>query len=105
MALAGDCARDREPFSKQQERGGLDYNPGWDLNPRFTLLFDPSFNTGLCQDIFSTGSSDCDRDSLASEIQKRLMKKNHLGRNGLIMGEKRNRVSWSGENVLVRLKK
>ena len=105
MALAGDCARDREPFSKQQERGGLDYNPGWDLNPGFTLLFDPSFNPGLCEDIFSTGSSDCDRDSLASEIQKRLMKKNHLGRNGLIMGEKRKRVSWSGENVLVRLKK
>ena len=72
MALAGDCPRDREPFSKQKERGRLDYDDRRDLNPRFPLLFDPSFNTGLCQDIFSTGPSDCDRDSLASKIQKRL---------------------------------
>ena len=78
MALAGDCPRDREPFSKQEERGRLDYDDRRDLNPRFTLLFDPSFNTGLCQDIFSAGSSDCDRDSLASEIQKRLRKKSRL---------------------------
>jgi len=72
MALAGDCARDREPFSKQQERGGLDYSAGWDPNPRFALLFDPSFNPGLCEDILSTGSPDRDRDSLALKIQKRL---------------------------------
>jgi len=73
MALAGDCPRDREPFSKQEERGRLDYDDRRDLNPLFTLLFDPSFNTGLCQDIFSTGPSDCDRDFLASKIQKRLI--------------------------------
>ena len=72
MALAGDRPRDRDPFSKQQERGGMDYNPGRDLNPRFALLFDPSFITGFRQGLFFTGSSDCGRDSLASKIQKRL---------------------------------
>ena len=78
MALAGDCAGDRDPFSKQQERGGLDYNPGRDFNPRFTLLFDPFFITGFRQGIFFTGSSDCDRDSLASKIQKGVRKKSRL---------------------------
>ena len=75
MALAGDCPRDREPFPKPKERGRLDYDAYRDLNPWLTVLFDPSFDSGLCEGLFPPGPSDRDRDPLALEISKGVRQK------------------------------
>ena len=70
MALARDCSRDREPFPKPQECGRLDDDAYWDFNPWLAVLFDPSFDSGLCEGLFPSGPSDRDRDPLALEISK-----------------------------------
>jgi hypothetical protein len=73
MALARDCSRDREPFPKPQECGRLDDDAYWYFNPWLAVLFDSSFDSGLCEGLFSPCPSDCGWDPLAFEISKRVM--------------------------------
>ena len=72
MALAGDRPRDREPFSKQQERGRLDYDDYRDSDRGVAVLFHPSFNPGIRESLLPPDPPYCDRNPMAFEISKRM---------------------------------
>ena len=68
MALAGRCPWNWGSFPEHQERICLGHNDHRDLNSGCPLLFHPSFDSCVCQGLFPTCSSHCDRVPLASEI-------------------------------------